>query len=69
MLIHGFVKECDSCAQEWNGHGAHVVAQGATGRWCVVLHVCPNCTDMTGVISHMDARLRIEDELIGWADF
>jgi hypothetical protein len=69
MLIRGFVEKCDSCAVEFNGQGGHAVAQGATGRWCVVLHLCPKCTNLDTAISYEEAHKQIETELGGWADF
>lgn len=44
MLIHSLVNSCDITSERYaepvNG-GAHL-AQGATGRWCEVLHVGPS---------------------------
>lgn len=43
MFVQGLVSECDFSGVKYNGdvQGAWVVAQGATGRWCTVLHVGP----------------------------
>ncbi len=45
MLIHKYFDSlCDSCDSPFHGVGAAALAQGATGRWCEVLWLCPSCT-------------------------
>lgn len=43
MLVKGLVNECDFTQRRYEApvQGAWMVAQGATGRWCAVMHVGP----------------------------
>ena len=43
MLIHKMVSMCDMSQQAYDEpvNGAAVLAQGATGRWCEVMHIGP----------------------------
>ena len=43
MLVEGLVNECDFSGMSYQGtvQGAWLVVQGATGRWCTVMHVGP----------------------------
>lgn len=43
MLVEGLVSECDFSDMSYQGtvQGAWLVVQGATGRWCTVMHVGP----------------------------
>lgn len=43
MLVEGLVTECDFTDVNYGSEvqGAWVIAQGATGRWCTVMHAGP----------------------------
>ena len=43
MLVEGLVRECDFNDVKYQGavKGAWLVVQGATGRWCAVMHAGP----------------------------
>ena len=44
MYVEMMITECDFTEKRYNGAtmGAGVLAQGATGRWCVVMTVGPD---------------------------
>ena len=43
MIYAAKVRECDITQEEYpeKVDGGHAIAQGATGRWCVVLYIGP----------------------------
>jgi len=59
-------KECDWCQQEVPCEFGHV-AQGASGRWCVVMSCCAKCAEGKTVTDIDDARAYADAN--GWADF
>lgn len=72
MIVNGQNwNDCDCCGKPKTAHyGA--VAQGATGRWCVVLSVCDDCLDAQGaredVVDIVEARERVTGPG-SWAEF
>jgi hypothetical protein len=72
MYVEGFVPECDLTKVKYPSvvKGAHVVARGATGRYCAVLYVGPEAIAEQGlkVITAKEAYAIVEKEG-GYADF
>lgn len=67
MLIASLVSECDFTDTKYATPvmGAHVLAQGATGRWCCVMWMGPEYLALTTqeVISREEAvRLALASE-------
>ena len=73
MYIKQMVTECDFTDRKYDKpvEGAGVVAQGATGRWCVVMWAGPEFVQENNltVLEPAEAEARIENELSGWAHF
>ena len=72
MMIQTLVTECDITGARYDRpvSGGGFIAQGATGRWCVVLHVGPEA-----ILEHnyqaitYDEAVRQAEAIGGWADF
>ncbi len=76
MLVSKFVTECDETGQkfETGQAGLAVLAQGATGRWCEVLHLGTEVmarlvSEGCEVLTHEEAHDRIDASGNGWGDF
>ena len=73
MMIHGKVPECDFTGRVYETPvwGAHLLAQGATGRWCPVMYMGPEYMKETEeeVITASEAERKIIEELGGYPDF
>ena len=73
MWVEQLVKECDFTGKQYDSpqQGAGGIAQGATGRWCVVMHAGPEyIVDNNIVVTPLDkARAEINDHYDGWPDF
>lgn len=63
MYIKQMVRECDYTGRKYATpvEGAGALAQGATGRMCVVMHVGPE------FISEYNITLMSEEEAEAWA--
>jgi hypothetical protein len=70
MLMEMRIPECDACGAEGPIDGGAGIARGATGRWCIVMYVCGNCTDLSKALAYKEAHEKIEALGNGdWADF
>lgn len=73
MYIEALVNECDFTGNKYDilRSGAWAVAQGATGRWCVVMYVGPEFLAENHIkpISIQEAYTKIEGSGNGYADF
>ena len=73
MYVSMMVPECDMNDMKYSPavEGAGILAQGATGRYCVVLYAGPeylkenNITPMT----YEDAVSKVESKPGAWVDF
>ena len=73
MLVKGVVKECDftDTRYEIAVQGAWLVAQGATGRWCTVMHAGPEYIREHGLeheLITVEQAQREVDRTGGWLD-
>ena len=73
MWVEQMVKECDFTGKKYDTpqKGAGGIAQGCTGRWCVVMHAGPEYVkehDIDPVPLEV-ARQKVEARCYGWADF
>jgi len=73
MLVEGVVTECDFSQRRYDApvQGAWVVAQGATGRWCTVMHVGPEYIRENGLERDLLTVAQAEREVDragGWLD-
>jgi len=74
MLVAGLVSECDFSDTTYSAsvQGAHLFAQGATGRWCVVMYVGPeyiranNLEDTILTIEQAERQVELKG---GYLDF
>lgn len=73
MYVKMFVSECDFTERTYPTPviGAGVVAQGATGRWCVVMLAGPEYLNEAGItpITEEEGRDLITKSGNGWPDF
>lgn len=73
MYVTQQVTECDFYDRHYDSPvaGAGVIAQGATGRWCVVMWMGPEyIRDNNIEVTDIDeAREQIDASGNGWADF
>ena len=71
MYIEGKVTECDMTDKKYATPvvGAHILARGATGRVCAVMHIGPDylADNPVTISSREEAVAWAESE--GWADF
>jgi len=72
MYVEMQVPECDFTGTRYDGEvkGAGAVAQGASGRWCVVMYVGPEYLAKHGItpLAYEDAIEKCEAKG-GWAEF
>ena len=73
MLVKGVVNECDFTGTRYKSavQGAWVVAQGATGRWCTVMHAGPEYICEHGLeheLITVEQAQREVDRTGGWLD-
>ena len=73
MVIIKQVKECDFNGTKYEPAvtGAACIAQGASGRWCEVMHAGPEYVEENNwtPLSYEEAVRIIEEERTGWVDF
>lgn len=76
MYVQGKVNECDFSDRKYDTavDGVHVVAQGATGRWCCVMYMGPEEMVRQGiqehVLTHEQATAQVEAKGDGgWVEF
>ena len=70
MFIHKYFDSlCDSCDSPFHGVGAAALAQGATGRWCEVLWLCPSCASGEIMSPEYAAHLILQMPQPSWPDF
>ena len=52
MYVEGKVSECDFTERTYDSkvNGAHVIAQGGSGRWCAVMHAGPEYLKENNII-------------------
>lgn len=72
MYVETYVSSCDFSGTKYDGavKGAAAVAQGATGRWCEVIHVGPEYIAEKGlVVKTREEAYAIVEKEGGYADF
>jgi len=74
MYVIAMVVSCDFHDTKYDPpvEGAHLVSQGASGRWCTVLHMGPEevARQRIEVLSREEALAHIEAKGDGgWAEF
>lgn len=73
MWVKMNVSECDFTDRKYKKpvEGAGALAQGATGRWCVVMWAGPEYLEKIGakVITAEEAYLWIQEHSDGYPDF
>lgn len=73
MYVQAMVNECDFTGNKYDSprNGAWAVAQGATGRWCVVMYAGPEFIAENGIkpVAIEDAYRAVEEQGNGYADF
>ena len=76
MFIDYKVTECDFTNKQYGRlvDGVGAIAQGASGRWCVVMWGGPEykarlIAEGTEILDEDEARARIDASGNGWADF
>jgi len=73
MFVEGLVKECDFTDTRYESavSGAWIVVQGATGRWCTVMHVGPEYlreNNLEGNVLTVEQAEREVEREGGWLD-
>ena len=74
MYVQGKIKRCDFTQRDYDDQvdGVHVVAQGASGRWCCVMHMGLPEAQRQGidVLTYEDAvaKVKARDDG-GWVEF
>jgi len=76
MIIFKTVRQCDFTGQDFDNpvEGIAYIAQGATGRWCEVMHGGPKELERLleageEILNVATARQLIKESGDGWSDF